>query len=405
MQQHYQLSPALDVSYIDVARNLEIVTGVAGLYHSRCIDTMHCIYDSDVDDGLVGREKKQSIITLLCLEWVLPAQLSHTTSWDSAGLFKSLAKRHLLHAQEDREFLPSLLLKDVDRNVKSTKDLSSLRFEPLQYLFRNVADLFKRFGSKKTRQGVIINLMEPLVSRMTKYIHYFNRSRRLVKIAHSLHNLAQKDRKLLSALELEDLNAFPLIDDDDEWTDWYNPYYHCDINYSDNYDLGEDMDKSRTLVDMAAKLSEKHSVLKLLIMGRLKTLNPENYFMALNEYEEFWKSLAKSSRPSREVLCSGLGSHLLSSISGSPDQKLWTKPELVNAMKNYGKKLVFFAARKATAFREAKKTRMCARRRKERRRRTRRIVQLSSKQRPVSTTDGRGDHTDTHAHADTPRHV
>ena len=196
--------------------------------------------------------------------------------------------------------------------------------------------------------------------------------------------------------------------------------------------------------------------------------------MALNEYEEFWKSLAKSSRPSREVLCSGLGSHLLSSISGSPgqklwtkpelvnamknygkklvffaarkatafreakktrmcarrrkerrrrtrrivqlssnqrpvsgspDQKLWTKPELVNAMKDYGKKLVFFAARKATAFREAKKTRMCARRRKERRRRTRRIVQLSSKQRPVSTTDGRGDHTDTHAHADTPRHV
>ena len=335
--------------------------------------------------------------------------MSHTTSWDSAGLFKSLAERHLLHAQEDREFLPNLLLKDVDRNVKSTKDLSSLRFEPLQYLFRNVADLFKRFGSKKTRQGVIINSMEPLVSRMTKYIPvpYVNRSRRLEKIAHSLHNLAQKDRTLLSALELEDLNAFPLIDDDDEWTDSYNPYkyYHCDINYCDNYDLGEDMDKSRTLVDMAAKLSEKHSVLKLLMMGRLKTLNPENYFMALNEYEEFWKSLAKSIRPSREILCSGLGSHLLSSISGSPDQKLWMKPELVNAMKNYGKKLVSFAARKATAFREAKKTRMCARRRKERRRRTRRIVQLSSKQRPVSTTDGRGDHTDTHAHADTRRHV
>ena len=92
-------------------------------------------------------------------------------------------------------------------------------------------------------------------------------------------------------------------------------------------------------------------------------------------------------------------------VSRSPDQKLWTKAELVNAMKNYGKKLVFFAARKATAFREAKKTRMCARRRKERRRKTRRIVLLSSKQRPVSTTDSHGDHTDTHAHADTPRHV
>ena len=260
VQQRYQLSPGLDMSYIDVARNLEIVTGVAGLYHSRCIDTMHCIYGSDVDVGLVGREKKRSIITLSCLELMLPAQLSHTTSWDSAGLFKSLAERHLLHAEEDRE----------DRNVKSTKDLSSLRFEPLQYLFRDVADLFKRFRSKKTRQAVIINSMEPLVSRMTKYMPYVNRSRRLVKIAHSLHNLAQKDRKLLSALELEDLNAFPLIDDDDEWTDYYNPYDHCDINYCDNYDLGEDMDKSRTLVDMAAKLSEKHSVLKLLIMGRLK---------------------------------------------------------------------------------------------------------------------------------------
>ncbi|XP_065177090.1 uncharacterized protein LOC135806826 [Sycon ciliatum] len=349
-RQRYQLRPRLDVSYIDAAINLEIVTGVASVHHSHCIDTMRCIYGSNVDVALVGREKKQSIITLSCLELMLPAQLSDTTSWDSAGLFRSLAESHLLHAVEDREFLPNLLLKDVDRKLEEMEEeaLDDFNFEPLQYLFRDVTDLFMRDGSEETCQEVIINSMEALIARLNKYMPYVNRSRRLVEIAHSLHDLAQTDATLLSALGLEDLNAIPLPDDDDdddddEWTDSYNPYYHCDINYCDNYNLGEEMDKSRSLIDMAAKLSEKHSVLRLLIMGRLKTLNPENYFMALNEYEQFWNSLSESSRPSRKVLCSGLGSHLLSSISGLPDQKLWTKLELVDAMKNYGKELVFLA--------------------------------------------------------------
>eukprot|EP00117_Sycon_ciliatum_P049939 scpid104686/ scgid35329/ len=90
---------------------------------------------------------------------------------------------------------------------------------------------------------------------------------------------------------------------------------------------------------MIGELATNHSVVSLLILGRLRTSQVDDYFTAITEHEDVLRRLPQSRSPDRHNLYRGFGTFLLSSSQGLKYQKEWTKVELVDAMVRYGNEL------------------------------------------------------------------
>ncbi|XP_065194056.1 uncharacterized protein LOC135825245 [Sycon ciliatum] len=336
-QNRYQISPNLKLSFILVAKHLSIATRVSSIHRSKngadhhwTVPVVDC-YDPH-HHAWVFNQKLRTMVQLASLELMSPN--SNTLIRCSPPLVKPLIKELWLPSKNTSSFLlnlPTSLIEEKcrlgERTMHSLNDATSL--------------LLKICGSHEEYQTCILKKMEQDSPRIESCLPYANRSGKLVELAKCFECVARRDPTLLSSLKCE--NLVPTLPQHIT-TRWiYNPYDYILIKNDKSDFLSDDVLATQNWIDFTVKLAECHSVLKLLIRGRLRVWQFEDYFAAVMEYDELWHSLPHSSRPSQEVLYRDLGSYLLSTIPMSQELR---KEELLNAMEQCGKKTVDSATRK-----------------------------------------------------------
>ncbi|XP_065193878.1 uncharacterized protein LOC135825067 [Sycon ciliatum] len=328
-ENRYQISPYLKVSYIRFARLLCIATRVSSIHQS--------IYWTDVVDShdrhdhrTVFKQRDRMIVQLSSLALTPPTTRAHTIMRTSPRLSESLINTLWLEPDVLCSYLPNLSTSLIEekcgvggQHMYSLEEVTSL--------------LFEMSGSEVEYQTDILKKLEHDISETASYLPYVSRSCRLVEIAKCFESVARRDTTLLSSLKCE--NLIPTLPE--HITTWwsYNPY-DCLVVHEYSSKLSDDVLATQNWINFTAKVAELHSVLKLLIKGRLRVWQLEDYFMAVIEYDEFWNTLPQSSRPNRDVLYGDLGSYLLSTLPRSQREKKLTKQKLLTAMERCGKKTV-----------------------------------------------------------------
>eukprot|EP00117_Sycon_ciliatum_P022394 scpid69596/ scgid19332/ len=336
-QRRYHLSPNLEMSYIRAARILYIADSVASMHHSPW---------ESINDLLVERanrrvfDHKDTLLKQLStLALMAPPTAGHITSWTFSCLQSELVKVDFLSVDEACEILPNVSRKlfgpdssDSDEGMNT----DAYRIEDL------VSLLLEKCGSIEENQEALIEHLQRDISTLESYLPYVYRSRRLVDIAKCFYSIAKHDKSVFTSLGTawlweylyEQCLQIPIPS---VWT--YNPFVHWNFVEVRSYDEEDDEMGTRHWIHAIGQIATKHSVLKLLIMGIMRTVHVEDYFMAVMEYEEFLKGLPKSSIPDRATLYLHLGSYLQPALQGSHSRTEWTADELFKAVEGYGKLL------------------------------------------------------------------
>ncbi|XP_065193765.1 uncharacterized protein LOC135824954 [Sycon ciliatum] len=334
-QKRYHLSPCLEMSYIRAARILFIADSVASLHHSPWVFVNHVLVGSP--NCRVFEHKHKLLRQLSSLALMAPPTAGQITSWTFSCLQSELVKVDFLSVDEACEILPNVSRKlfgpdssDSDEGMNT----DAYRIEDL------VSLLQEKCGSIEENQEALIEHLQSDISTLESYLPYVYRSRRLVDIAKCFYSIAKHDKSVLTSLAKacgHCFEQFMIASITPVWT--YNPFVHWDF-------VGEISDHERVPVvgtrqwiDAVIQLTIKHSVLKHIIMGSIRTVHAEDYFMAVLEYEVFLKGLPESSIPDRETLYHYLGSYLEPASQESHSRKEWTAEELFKAMVEHGKVL------------------------------------------------------------------
>eukprot|EP00117_Sycon_ciliatum_P000641 scpid71993/ scgid6629/ len=335
-QQRYKLSPHLDVSYIRVAKSLHIAHQVASVCDSLDHSTLRI--NNNYDDDM-SEYKFTSVVRLFSLALKPYDSAGLDSSCLHSGLLHPLIKKISLYPEEGDVDLPDLsriMIRSRCTPINPGRSPSwrKYRIEDITRLLYDICGSVERF------QEAIISYVESNMSELEACLPYVNRSRRLVALAKGLHILAKRDTRIYSVLGL--VGSFSLADHIAEWT--YNPYIVSisllDLDLDTNSAPLKQVLLTHRWIKTVAKLASNHSVLTLLIIGRLCTSHVDDYFSAIKEYEEaVRRNLPQSGCPSRHDLYHGLGNFLLSSPQEYQNQKEWTKVELVDAMVKYGNEL------------------------------------------------------------------
>lgn len=333
IQHRYQLSPYLEMSYIQIAKVMYIATRVASLIRSGMTEFMNSVIRSN--DHRVFEHKMRSIVRLSSLALALPENVVNTfPSWTSTGQLMILAPQQCLSAEEACTYLP---------NISPTLIAETCNEEPGCNLY-SLEDLvklsFERCSSIEQYEIAIIKDLEKDSSEMVQYLSSTNRSSRLVCIAKGFYSVAKRDAKMISILD----NVFmirhlkPSLCLVTPWN--HNPFYDQDIDYADSDLVTAYIFISRLWIDATTLLATTHSVINLLITRNLQSSDAEDYFTACLEYITLWLSLPQSSRPKGDHLFRGLGTYILESSLGSDSQRRLTKVDFLNALTQYGDELV-----------------------------------------------------------------
>ncbi|XP_065194110.1 uncharacterized protein LOC135825299 [Sycon ciliatum] len=336
-QKRYHLSPNLEMSYIRAARILYIADSVASMHLSPWESINNLLFEGanrQVFDRMDTLFKQLSTLALMA-----PPTAGQITSCTFSCLQDELVYVEFVSVDEACEIIPNVSRKlfgpgSSDSDEGMTTDACSI--EDL------VSLLLEKCGSIEENQEAMIEHLQRDIPTLESYLPYVYRSRRLVNIAICLYSIAKHDKSALTSPVTAWLWTYiyehclqtPIIS---AWTD--NAFVHWNFvdvrSYLEKYDLIG----IRYWTYAIGQLATKHSVLKLLIMGRMRTVHVEDYFMAVLEYEEFLKGLPKSSIPDRATLYLQLGSYLQPASQGSHSRTEWTSDELFKAMEGYGKLL------------------------------------------------------------------
>ncbi|XP_065194045.1 uncharacterized protein LOC135825237 [Sycon ciliatum] len=326
----YQLSPYLDVPYIRIAKSLHIADQAASMFDSGDESSL------DYLDCLTFNCRRRSTVQLLCLALKPFPIFSRIPSCKKSGLLYPPFKNATLFPEDASEDLPTISPIMIRESCTTVDPLKP--FEGRMYLIGDIANLlFETCGSLEHYQEAIINCLEEDMSLLLECLPYVHQSWRLVELAKGLLSLAKSDAKICSYLGLDgpDLGAYL----SSVWT--YNPYLcWCLLeNQDDILDYFDPVILTNQWVKKVANLGSNHSVVNLLIIGRLRTSQVDDYFTAIIEHEDLVTHWPQPRRPNRHDLYLGLGSFLLSSSQGQQYRKEWTKEELLDAMMRYGYEL------------------------------------------------------------------
>eukprot|EP00117_Sycon_ciliatum_P021647 scpid79574/ scgid18910/ len=327
-QFRYQLSPCLNMSYIQAARTLYIATRISTLYFT---DPFAENYIAGDDYPFVLRQKLRMMVLLSSLSLKPPARSGNTAGWacmrhaqdhhETARHACNLVPR--LTPEKIQEHCPPSAYQDADGQVLyKLEDVSNL--------------LFVTCGSVDEFQTTIIDYIEKDITELTSYLPYLNRSSRLVDLGKGYFNALKSNSTWISLFQVSTHAALR-----QDWT--YNPFNMlCSYNPA-NPD-------AFTVIKLVEKLARNHSAIQLLIMGSLSTLQAEDYFSAFLEYKYTLRRLPPSTCPSIDAISRGLGNYLLSSSAESHSSKKWTRSELLHAIERYGNELALTHARTTRPF-------------------------------------------------------
>ncbi|XP_065193954.1 uncharacterized protein LOC135825155 [Sycon ciliatum] len=330
-QHRYQLSPYLEMSYIQIAKVMYIATRVASLHHSGTAEFMNCVIGSN--DHRVFGHKMRSIVRLSSLALPLPENVVNTfPSCTSTGQLMLLAQEQCLLVEEACTYLPNISQTFIEETCNEEPGCIFYRLEDLVKLS------FDNCSSIEQYQTAIIKDLEKDSSEMVQYLSSTNRSSRLVSIAKGFYSVARRDTTVVSLLNNEYLIAHLTPCLAKPWI--YNPFHHFIMNFRNSDIASADAFASLKWIDATTLLATTHSVINLLITNNLQTNEVEDYFTAVLEYNTLWMSLPQSSRPRRDDLYRGLGTYIRGSSLESGLQRKLTKVDFLNAMKKYGDELV-----------------------------------------------------------------
>eukprot|EP00117_Sycon_ciliatum_P044383 scpid49797/ scgid32031/ len=326
-QQRYQLSPSLNSSYISAAKTLYISMSVVSVDTNLLWDICWFSPRDFCCEGLLSStsrfhihlHRSQLLVQLSSLALTLHETSGHAIHWNKAGL--------LLHHQE-------LTARNV--NALLPAEMKSVSGGTLE----NVTKLLhKRFDSHERYQQALLDRLEQDVQKLLPHLYLVYRCSRFMELAHCFHSIVARDPILALLIQQDTSNATgrPV-------QTWAHQQTLHALHWKDVHELRSapagGIFWTRACIDTTAKLSGDHSVIRLLITGKLQTSQMNDYFKAVTEYKNIWKDLPESSRPNLAVIHHELGAFLLSSTSASDSRKEYTKMELVNAMVMLGKKLV-----------------------------------------------------------------
>ena len=170
MQRHYQLSPFLNLSYTQAAKNLYIATRIASLPHTLCGFAMLCFAGSDYHLAL--DYKKQMTIKLWALASKNLIRFGVTRSWAYAPIVED----QLLSADDACLCLPNISPKQIQEKCPASPETLG----PMIFRLGDVADMFlEQCGCIEEYQEAIINDLEKDIPGLVKCMHYINRAWRL----------------------------------------------------------------------------------------------------------------------------------------------------------------------------------------------------------------------------------
>ena len=321
MQQRYQLSPSLNTSYISAAKNI---------YISICVVSM--------DSNLIWDNYR-----------LATSDLSEQDRLWYASKRKILRWRSRRPAQE--RFLARTLLDTSGPTQRSLVQGQKLTLEEVSAQWTYVVGgtlekvgeiLHERFHSHEGYQQAFLEKLEQDVPTLGTYLPLAYRSWRLRELAHCLHSIVARDPTMASRIQqiICNLPSRPV-----QTSAWAHQQALYDLHWKDADELtsaapADGILWTRICIDIIARLARDRSFIRLLITGKLRTSQMDDYFKAVTEYKQIWKYLPESTRPSLAAIHQELGTFLLSSTSASDSRKEITKIELVNAMVMIGKKLV-----------------------------------------------------------------
>ncbi|XP_065194127.1 uncharacterized protein LOC135825315 [Sycon ciliatum] len=324
----YQLSPHLDESYyIRAAKFLFIADKVA----RRC--------DPDCTDYFCGNDllldyKGNAIVKLLSLALNPPAMVGPVPRRTDADLLHPLVTEITLNAGHVSECFPSL---STDMIVERCTPLyTEVPIRSRRYRIEDITTLLLEVcGSVEHYQQAIINSLQDDMPRLEFYLPYVDDSCRFQELAKGLHSLAKSDARICSHLGL-------YVDASERrkhltcaWS--FNPY--VDRALPSGYNISDPVLLTNEWLRDVEELEVSHSVFALLVMGRLRTSQVDDYFTAMIEHEDALTltPLPECSCPDRHDPYLRLGYFLLSSSQGQQNRKEWTKVDLVDAMMRYAR--------------------------------------------------------------------
>eukprot|EP00117_Sycon_ciliatum_P013769 scpid72418/ scgid14304/ len=336
-QQRYQLSPSLNSSYISAAKTLYISMSVVSVDTNLLWDICWFSPRDFCCEGLLSStsrfhihlHRSQLLVQLSSLALTLHETSGHAIHWNKAGL--------LLHHQE-------LTARNV--NALLPAEMKSVSGGTLE----NVTKLLhKRFDSHERYQQALLDRLEQDVPKLLPHLPMAYRYSRLRELAHCLHSIVARDPTMTSRIQqiICNLPSRPV-----QTSTWAHQQALYDLHWKDADELtsaapADGILWTRICIDIIARLARDRSFIRLLITGKLRTSQMNDYFKAVTEYKNIWKDLPESSRPNLAVIHHELGAFLLSSTSASDSRKEYTKMELVNAMVMFGKNLADEATSKS----------------------------------------------------------
>eukprot|EP00117_Sycon_ciliatum_P032696 scpid61551/ scgid25298/ len=329
-QQRYQLSPSVNTSYINAAKTLYVSISVVGL-DSNLLWGIYWVAPIDFGgEGLLSGQfqwhlslnRPRPLVQLSSLALTVHKTSGLATQWNRAGLF---VHRQELTAEEVSAWLPTQMKSVLGGTIENVTKL-----------------LHERFDSHERYQQALLDSLKQGIPKLLPHLPMAYRYSRLRELAHCLHSIVARDPTMTSRIQqiICNLPSRPV-----QTSTWAHQQALYDLHWKPVYELGSaapaaGMLWTRIFIDAIAQLSGDYSVIRLLITGKLRTSQTNDYFNAVTEYNNIWKDLPESTRPSLAVIHHKLGTFLLSSTTASDSRKEFTKMELVNAMVMLGKKLV-----------------------------------------------------------------
>ncbi|XP_065182302.1 uncharacterized protein LOC135813012 [Sycon ciliatum] len=328
-QQRYQLSPSLNTSYISAAKNMYISICVVSMDSNLIWDNYRLATSDLSEQDLLTYASQRNILQRRSR---LPAQ--------QLSLARTLLDTPRLATQR-------LLVQDQKLTIEDV----SAQLTPVfgGTLNKVTKTLHERFDSHEEYQQDLLNKLEQDVPKLVPYLPLAYRSRRLIELAHCFHCIIARDPTMFSRFQqdMSNLPGRPV-----QTFTWAHQHALYDLHWKPVYELGSaapaaGMLWTRIFIDAIAQLSGDYSVIRLLITGKLRTSQTNDYFNAVTEYNNIWKDLPEATRPNLQVIHHELGTFLLSSTSALHSRNEFTKMELVNAMEMIGNNLVDEATRKS----------------------------------------------------------
>eukprot|EP00117_Sycon_ciliatum_P035658 scpid65397/ scgid26983/ len=313
----YQLSPCLNVPYVQAAKCLYLATSIATLHVTTSEFTRNCIADGNYD--LVLSQKNRMMVLLLSLSLKPYARSSNPTA---LARLSSVIGKSCRSVDAWCALVPKLSPKVIHDNC--TASTKQDEFGMNTYFLEDVINLlFETCGSSiEEFQTAIIKYIENDISELSSYLPYLNRSWRLVEIGKGHYTVLKSYPQRMSIWGDRDQARLR-----QGWT--YNPYNLTNSHDSSNPD-------ACMFINFVEDHLANHSVIRLMIMGSLSTSYAEDYFRAYLEYYMIFICLPASTRPSHDDLFRGLGDYLLLASAESHAKKKWTRSELLHAMIQYG---------------------------------------------------------------------